>query len=166
MYYKSLEILYEQYDVGHQNAKEELLNGTKKMNDWIVSISPKERLDINPLNFINANNIRPDVAMRIFEDATNQGMFTENYRYRDEFSGEVIASSKDFKSLENMLVELSENEGLTFIPDLIEKSYKLEENINENYVPLQKNGYGGGKSKQINFTRENAKILGIGDESF
>lgn len=108
------------------------------------------------------------MAIKILEEATSKGMFIKIYRYRDEYSGEVIASSSDPTKLKSLLLVRSKEENLIFIPELVEKAYKLKEDISESYNPLQVSGYGGGENRNnINYyTLGKARVLGIEDEYF
>ncbi|XRC41322.1 hypothetical protein ACFE3Z_01870 [Lactiplantibacillus plantarum] len=142
MYFNSLNQLYERYSnqfKKNQSLKDELLSGVKKLSLWIVSISPRYRSSVNLLDFVNSQQVRLDIALRIFNDATKLDMFSTQYKYRDEVTGTIIASSKN----KNKIIDAGHNgelfddltgEKVVFVPDLIEKYFKLIEAPNGEYV--------------------------------
>ncbi|ARQ92190.1 hypothetical protein [Levilactobacillus brevis] len=141
MYFNSLNQLYKDYSIKFKNnkvLKDELDDGVYKLNRWVVSIAPRYNQNINVLDFSNSEQVRLEVALRIFDDVTRLGMFVKVYRYRDEFTGDVVAQAYTKDKIRELgkngrLVNDITGEEIQFVPDLIEKYFKLSEDPNESF---------------------------------
>lgn len=156
MYFNSLNHLYKKYDKQFKRApslKMELQLGVEKLNLWLVSISPRYRASINLLDFANSQQVRFDVALRIFNDATELSMFSTKYKYRNEVTGTIVASSKNKDDLldagrSGELFNDLTGEVIPFVPDLIEKYFRLVEEPNGDYEEHVSNTFVKGNGEQ------------------
>lgn len=153
LYFNSLIQLSKDYETKDEPLKRELLSGIEKLNIYLVSIPPRYRNNINLLDFSKAQNVRLEIALMIFSDASSLGLFKPIYKYRDQNTGKEVLLSVyqradvEFTRKRDVLIDNKTGQKVKFVPDLIEKYFKLIESPNHNLkMPLK-----GESDKNVNF---------------
>lgn len=61
-----------------------------KLDKWLIGLSPKKKKRINPLQFAHDSQVRQDIAIKLFEDASKIGTLKTVYQVMDVDRVETI----------------------------------------------------------------------------